>query len=478
MTGYAGHPNMHTPALDRLAAGGTRFERAYCQDGVCLPSRSSIISGQYPRTLGVYDNGKLKNAIYEAEIVPSLTSMPRAFREGGYYTFTAGKRHILPSFDRDWDYSAGHLMPNQWPSEAHDTLNYWIWIQQKGLMDLVQKDFDCEFGKNPTDFTLAISSLPPEGTMEAFTAQQTVDFLKSRKAKEKPFFAWSTFYRPHQPYTPQRKYVDQIDFSSIRLPASLRQDPSQLPPYLCHIRQSHKRAWDCANMKEADYRRYIGYYIALVHEIDEHINNILDVLEKEGLAENTIVVYSADHGDFVGNHGLPEKQANGHNFYEETLRVPLIIRYPGKVQAGVVSQDLVELVDIYPTLLDLCGMAVPKGPQPAGRSLAETLRNRMPVGRSYVVSENWSQAAVITSGFKYGKWLRSVRTPTDDWRGWGNMLIDRSKDPNEVDNVFKDPAYAEKVEEMEGYLAEFVGKTDDSGRREYFDRSKVEYSNV
>jgi len=477
----AGHPNVHTPALDRLASGGVRFDRAYCQDGVCCPSRTSIFTGQYPRTLGMYDNGGLGPRAFEASVVSSLTPMQRHFRNAGYYTFTAGKRHLLPQMDPGWDYSAGNLLGGGgWGTERNDTLNYWTWIEQQGLMDRMMKDWNCEFGrKEHTLLACGVSSLPPEATMEAFTARQTVEFLRSAKAKQQPFFAWSTFYRPHQPYTPQQKYIDQIDFASLRLPDSLRQDPRELPPELCATRlSSHGGCWSCADADETAYRRYIGYYIALVHEIDHHIHTILDVLEKEGLAENTIVVYSSDHGDFVGGHGLPEKQAGGHNFYEETLRVPLIFNYPGKIASGVVRQDLVELVDLYPTLLDLCGMTPPKSHSLAGRSLAETLRSQKPVGRKYVVSENWSQAAVITGDFKYGQWLQSGRGPKSDWRKWGNMLVERASDPSEVRNRIADPLLAAKSREMEGFLMEWVNKIDDSGRREFFEKSKIAYSVV
>jgi len=473
MTGYAGHPNLHTPCLDRLAASGTRFDRAYCQDGVCCPSRTSMFTGQYPRTLGLYDNDLKSNSAFS-----KLTPMQRAFHQAGYYTFTTGKRHLVLPADSDWDYSAG---TQNLPTEMNrDTLHYWNWIKQKGLSDQLKKDWDAEFG-GPNEapmFTCRLSALPPEATAEAFAAWQTIEFLKSDKAKKKPFFAWSTFYRPHQPYTPQKSYADQIDFSALKLPSTLWQNSSELPPGLRDFRNRKSgNPWNLGMANEEDYRRYIGYYIALVHEIDDHIHSILDVLEKEGLADNTIIVYTSDHGDFVGNHGLVEKGAPWHNFYEETLRVPFLIKWPGKIPSGTIRKDLVELVDIYPTLLGLCGIDPPKDFPLAGRNLTETLLRQAPVDRKYAVSENWSQASIITDNFKYGQWL----TPPDpkvDYRSWGNMLVERSSDPNEINNLVKNPAHAEKLKEMEGYLAEWIDKTDDSGRREFFDKQKVPYSKV
>ena len=363
------------------------------------------------------------------------------------------------------------------PTEVNrDTLHYWNWIKQKGLYPQLKADFDAEFGgpKGAAPLACKLSVLPPEATSEAFAAQQTIQFLKSPQSKKQPFLAWSTFYRPHQPYTPQKKYVDQIDFSAIKLPSTLCQKAEELPPGLCRFRKSENRPWNFATADEAAYRTFIGYYIALVHEIDDHIQSILKVLEEEGLAKDTIIVYSSDHGDFVGNHGLVEKMALWHNFYEDTLHVPLIFNWPGHIGQGLVRPDLVELVDIYPTLLSLCGIPAPAGYPLAGRDLSATLLHESSVGRKYAISENWTQACVISNRFKYGKWLNSP-DPKLDYRTWGNMLNDRVSDPNEVTNLINDSAHVATVKEMEASLEEWLDKTDDTGRREFYTRRKIPY---
>jgi len=472
MTSYAGHPNMHTSALDLLASGGMRFDRAYCQDGVCCPSRTSIMTGHYPRTFGVYDN-----RLMQASILSELTPMQRAFHQAGYYTFTTGKRHLLQTVDTDWDYSAG---TQNLPTEMNrDTLHYWNWIKQKGLAEQLKTDFAAEFGgpKGAATFTCRLSVLPPEATAEAFAAQQTVEFLRSAQAKKQPFFAWSTFYRPHQPYTPQKKYADRIDFDSLKLPSTLWQKPEELPPGLCRFRKNKNLPWNLGEADEAAYRRYIGYYIALVHEIDDHIRTILNALEQEGLAKNTIVIYASDHGDFVGNHGLVEKGSAWHNFYEETLRVPLIVNWPGHIPSGAVRTDLVELVDLYPTLLSLCDLGTKHSHPLPGRDLAGTLLHQTSVGRKYAVSENWSQATVIADGLKYGRWL-NCPDPKLDCRTWGNMLVERSGDAHELNNLINNPEYAAPLKQLDAFLAEWADKTDDSGRREFFAKRKLVYSKV
>jgi len=456
--GFTGNPNACTPNLDRLASGGTRFDRAYCNDGICMPSRNSLITGQYPRTFGIYDN-----ANFEASALNRWTPMQRAFKKAGYYTFTTGKRHLLRKVDTDWDYSAGALR-----SEMQDNLNYRNWIKQKGLSAEFAADWQTEQGgpKKAAHFGCKISQLPPQATMEAFAAQQTIQFLKSPQAKQKPFFAWSTFYRPHQPYTPQQTYVDQIDFAKLRLPATLRQNADELPPLVKALRHRMDPPWDLESGDEPSYRRYIGYYHALVREIDDHIGSILETLQQEGLAENTIIVYASDHGDFVGGHGLIEKAAWAQCYYEEVLRVPLIFHWPGKIASGVARNELVELVDLYPTIMDLCELPMPRGYAFPGRSMAPALLRQAAVGKKYVVAENWGQTTVIADDYKYGQWVNPP-IPKYDERSFGDMLMRRSTDPGEIKNLIAETSAAEPLKQMQGYLAEWLANTDDTGRREF-----------
>jgi arylsulfatase A-like enzyme len=478
VTGYAGSANVHTPHLDALAAQGTRFDRAYCQNGVCAPSRNSLMTGQYPRTNGVINNDPRLNA----PILTHLTPLQRIFKKAGYYTFTTGKRHLCPVLDTDWDYTAGDLWHREF-MEKDDTLNYWKWIEQQGQLAQARYDFSAEAGKawgaERESLACRVSVLSAENTMEGFAASQTIEFLKSPRAKTEPFFAWSTFYRPHQPYTPIKSYADAVDYEDLKLPSTIHQDPSELPPVLAAVRKNHNKCWDMADVTEPMFRRYIGYYSALVAQMDDCIGAVLATLEEQGLAENTIVVYSSDHGDFVGGHGLPEKIPWGHNFYEETLRVPLLFRWPNQIKSNVITQDLVELVDIYPTLLSLCGLAPPVDIPPAGRDLNSTLTRQTPVGRKYIVSENLNddngQASVITDDFKYGQWLTAPKSKPA-YANWKNMLVNRSADPGEGKNLCNDPDFAAKQVELQGYLKDWVGRIDDSGRRLMFSRANVPYA--
>jgi arylsulfatase A-like enzyme len=230
------------------------------------------------------------------------------------------------------------------------------------------------------------------------------------------------------------------------------------------------RVWrlDLARADEQYYRDYLSAYYALVDEIDDHVGDVLASLEEWGLADNTIVVYTSDHGDFCGSHGMIEKCAAGHNLYEDTLRVPLIVHWPGQI-APRLREDLVELVDLYPTLLDLCGIPAPEGTWSLqGRSLAaELLGRRAPVERPYVVTENWTQATVVTPRYKLGAWIDPGPGYPRDFRGqFPDLLFDRVDDPLETRNLIGQPQIAEVERTLRGYLRDWLEATPDDGRRQ------------
>ena len=457
--GCEGHPDVKTPNFDRLAAAGMRFTRAYCQDAVCGPSRAALMTGLYPRTLGILENGeKIPGSV-------AYMPLPTLLKQNGYDTACFGKQHLSPSMSVTWDTAFGVLL-NETPT------GYWQWIEQRGLFMVFLNDWLAEFGFALSGVNYAaplgsrLSKLPPDATMEAYVTDKTIEFLKRRQPSDRPFFCWTSFYRPHQPYTPVAKWADQYDPDKIHLPASLRQPPAQLPPFLQNWRNKDGRPWNLAEAarEEQIYRRYIAYYYALVSEIDCDIGQIMETLKLTGLDENTLVIYSSDHGDFVGYHGMVEKCADGHNVYEDTLRVPLIFYWKGKILAGKEAADLVELVDIYPTLLEFCGITPPPTIRLAGRSLVSTLTAGKPLGRSYAISENYSQISVITDRYKLGHWIKPPLAARD-FRSFGDLLFDRQSDPLELTNLAGKSEQAEVERQLRNYLNEWEQATPAEGKR-------------
>lgn len=454
--GCAGHPTVRTPHIDRLASEGVRFSRAYCPNGVCVPSRTAMFSGLYPRTTGV---------LYNADAPPQsdgLLPLHKLLRAGGYRTGAFGKMH-LPAGLREggWDASATTISPKQDPSDE----NYWDWVREKGQFDSHQRDFN---GSHAAPLMSQLSQTKPANRTTAYVADKTIAFLRQARKDRTPFFCWTSFIYPHQPYTPLPRWAALYDVDKIKLPANVSQPIADLPPALRNWRQKTTPPWNCgtAAKDHAIYRRYVAYYYALVSEIDHHIGAVLDELKRLGLDDNTIVIYASDHGDFVAGHGMVEKCAVGHNVYEDTLRVPLIFRWPGKLKAPAVRDDLTSLIDLYPTILDLTGVKRPPAARKLdGLSLAPTLRTGKPLKRQYLVSENWSQVTIIGKRYKLGVWQDPGRRYAQwDFRKHGDMLFDRKTDPLETKNLAGKPALAAEEKHLRAALAQWLKQTDATGR--------------
>ena len=454
--GCAGHPTVRTPHLDGLAAAGVRFSRAYCPDGVCVPSRTAMFTGLYPRTTGV---------LYNADAPPrtdGLLPLHTLMRAGGYRTGAFGKMHLARGIrESGWDRSATTISPKQDPSDE----NYGDWVRQRGQYESHQRDFH---GSHAASLMAQVSQTRPENRTTAYAAGKTVEFLRQCKTSGKPFFCWCSFIYPHQPYTPLARWAKLYDVDKITLPANVSEPAANLPPALRNWRLKTTPPWNCgtAAKDHAIYRRYVAYYYALVSEIDHHIGAVLAELKRLGLDENTIVIYASDHGDFVAGHGMVEKCAVGHNVYDDTLRVPLIVRWPGRVKGPRVRDDLVSLLDLYPTILDLTGVKRPAGAGTLdGLSLASTLRTDTPLDRTYLVSENWSQIAVIGRRYTLGVWQGPGKQYARwDFRKHGDMLFDRTSDPLETKNLIGTPAVADVEKRMRAFLVRWLGETDATGR--------------
>jgi arylsulfatase A-like enzyme len=483
--GFEGHPDVLTPNLDKLAKQSVVFDRAYCSVGISAPSRSSMMTGLYPRTLGLLSNSERTSVMNE---VVSLASL---FQQNNYRTYAFGKRHTSAAVDAGWDVQQSHLC-NETKGNS-----YVEWVEKNGYAKEFAMDWAAEFGKGspcssqsgvaiPTaDLGTRISALPENMTMEAFTTMLTIEMIKKEAKDDKPFFCWATFYRPHQPYTPLKKYFDMYDVkswgegrnngSSIKKPASLYEPKENIPPLMQSIREGNNKVWnvDKAYADEQIWRNYIGAYYALVTEIDNCIGQILSALDEAGITEETIVIYTSDHGDFVGNHGMVEKAAAGQNIYEDILNIPLIIRYPGNRQNGKRSAELVSLVDIYPTLVELLGLKMPELKYPVqGQSLAGQLLKGKPVNREYFISESWSQATVITKNYKLGIMLDPTNYQRKaDFREFGDQFFVRESDPQEISNQIKNENYKGEIEKLRGFYSEFTSRIPDTGKQEVVRKS-------
>jgi arylsulfatase len=478
--GFEGHPDVITPHLDKLAKESVVFDRAYCSVGICAPSRSSMMSGIYPRTLGLLSNSERTTVMNE------VVSLASVFKQNNYNTYAFGKRHTYGAIDEGWDVHRSHLC-TETPGNS-----YTEWVEENGFGEEFAMDWAAEFGRGtdcsswadqkiPTaDLGTRISALPKDMTMEAFTTKLTIEMIREQAGSDKPFFCWATFYRPHQPYNPLKRYMDMYDVSdwgdgringsSIKKPASLYEPIENIPPMMQSIRRGDNKVWnvDKAFADEQIWRNHIGAYYALVTEMDHLIGQILKALDEAGISEETIVIYVSDHGDFVGHHGMVEKVAAGQNVYEDILNIPLIIKIPGNKQKGNRNAELVNLVDIFPTLVDLLGLEMPELKHPLqGLPLAQTLLKGEPVNREFIVSESWSQATVITKDHKLGMMI----DPTDyarrfDFRDFGDQFFARKDDPLETNNQINNPLYAGEIQKLRQMYDRFTSEFPDIGKQE------------
>lgn len=441
--GYLGHPDVKTPNLDKLAADGVFYTRAYCQNGISTPSRTSIYTGRECGKIQQFENSHNPTP-FAFEFHP----LQQEFKLNGYTTGCFGKRHLTNIVEDGFDKTATIIEPSLDPSDE----NYQAWMTGIGEYNNWYRDNSLSSAEK---MNALLSNTPYEHRNGMYAVNKTIDFINSAKTAGQPFFCWTSFLHPHQPYVPIAQFLSLYDPNTIQLPANINENKLNLPTGLQAWRNNVNAPW-CLALAAADvnlYREYISYYYALVSEVDDEIGQLITYLKTNGLYDNTIIVYVSDHGEFVGAHGMIEKCAAGHNVYEETLRVPLIIKptLSTTVTKGE-RKDLVELVDIYPTLLDLSGIAK-RDTSLDGKSLVASINNKTTVGRTYAVSQNASQISIITDRYKYGEWIYN---PANTFQAKNkNMLFDRVTDPHELTNLIDNNSYVSQKALLQSYLAQY-----------------------
>ena len=430
-TGYAGHPDVRTPNLDRVAAGGVNFSDAFCNNPICAPSRVSFITGQYCHTHGLLSNDN--RSITE----PNLDSVASVFRRYGYQTALIGKSHMVPAWDAE-SFEFRRYTDLIDASAMDPTTNHYF----KYLCDLGLEDYYEEGTAKPgQDHTLdgqRAAALPYEHSIERFTGNETLNFLQGRD-RDRPFFVQMSFQRPHGPITPAREHFDRYDPDTLTLPANARdwlENRFEGKPGFMVERLRRGCRYPLA-ADESALRRVLASYYALISCIDDEIGRVLDQLEQTGDLDNTIVFYTADHGDFAGEHGLFHKN---FGIYDSIHRIPFLLNWPGGPE-GVGCEEIVESVDWYPTVCALCGVPVPDGREGS---------NLLPVVGGEAA---WKEAAFCEWG--HCSAVRTAHHRLVFYRDSGEgELYDHRDDPGEAANRWSDPDYQSvKVELLQRLLS-------------------------
>lgn len=457
------NPKIRTPSLDRLAAQGTSFTRAYCPNPTCTPSRASIITGMYPSQHGAWTLGtKLP------EDTPTLGGI---LRGRGYGASLIGKAHFQPlqttdefpsieSFEylKDLDfwkrfdevfYGFDHVeLARNHTNEFLVGQHYAAWMEEKGLSNW--RDYFAEPVGRMKETVTGRWEIPEAYHYDAWIAERTNAALGRYAASDQPFFLWASFLDPHYPQMVPAPWDTMYDPEDIEIPPFDIAEHDRNPPYFRQVfeenpdftayRESgfgihglHRHVYDVADLK-----RQTAVYYGMVSLMDKYVGRILDRLEALGLADDTIVVYTTDHGDLFGQHGFRHKCVF---HYEDLLRIPFIVRYPGRVPANADSAALQSLVDLAPTFLSYLGADIPRAMTGVDQRLV--WNGEQGAARRHVIVENRHEPTTM-----------NLRTYVDDrykltvhcGRAYGEMY-DLQEDPGETRNLWGDAAYKDlKIE--------------------------------
>jgi arylsulfatase A-like enzyme len=438
--GCYGDPLAKTPNIDGLAARGVMFERAYCTFPLCGPSRNSMLTGLYPNSSGI-----LQNAQIFRQTIPSHVSLPQAFRQAGYFAARVGKLYH-------------YNVPKSVGTNGHDDPGSWeMELNPAGVDRLEEEPYITTLIPGQFGGTLSWYASPKgdddhtDGMMAA-DAQWILERCAARR--DRPFFLAVGFFRPHTPYVaPRVPYFDFYPEDEMPTPAGIEQNPSDVPAAALG---SYKKEQD--KLTDELRRQCIQAYYASISFMDAQVGRVVDSLDQLGLADDTVIVFTSDHGYHMGEHGLWQKMS----LFEESARVPMMIVAPGITKPGGVAASPVSQVDLYPTLAQLCGIDTPDNLQ--GESLVPILSNPDEAGRSWAltqVTRGGGQArATVTrdrgsDGRKFfGYSLRTARWRYTEWDegNQGRQLYDHDNDPRELVNLADDPEHAGTVRELSEQL--------------------------
>ncbi len=427
--GTHGNSLCQTHNMDRLAAEGIDFTRAYTPCSLCSPARASMLTGKYAFRHGMGTNCDMYHSL-SSEISDPSEFLDRGFRDAGYRTFWFGKWHVAtetgPS-DYGWE---GSSLPGYGNIRASEEFN--DYLAARGLSNTPVP----EVWLNPDRQTLVAGRWggPQESTPSHFLADSAIDAMEKAESSNEPFFVNCQFWGPHGPFMPSDEFYGQHNPADIPPWPHWNQDLSKAPRRLARERddfyRARPRSWDEQSV-------LVARYYDMCSMIDFEIGRMLDRLEDGGLRDNTIVVLSADHGDMNGSRGgLQDKGF----LYEDVMKIPLIFSVPGIPEFGV-REALASNMDIMPSLMDLCDIPIPEGLD--GRTLVPILRDEDGaetredfLGEFHGLRFLYSQRSLVTGdGWKY------IFTPGDD-----DELYNLESDPWEQENLLLSDSSSELVE--------------------------------
>ncbi|WP_197231942.1 sulfatase [Novipirellula artificiosorum] len=416
-----GHPQCKTPMLDRLVSDGVRFENMHCQYPVCGASRASLMTGLYP-----YTNGMLGNSGDLRENMPDVVTLSQLFRQNGYRVGRVSKIYHMGIPPEIIAGTAEHDDPQSWDEVVN------IKAPEHHAMGKKHNWSPNETGSQSFTSVEAVG-----GDLEhadGMAAEAAIEFLK--RNQETPFFLACGFVRPHVPLVAPATYFERYDRESMVAPVVPEGDLDDVPEIIRHYKSNNSYG-----ITPAAHKGLLEAYYASVSYMDAQVGRVLDAIQELGLKENTIVVFTSDHGYLLGHHDKYQKQ----HLFEEATRVPFIFSVPWiKNRHGQATQHLTELVDLYPTVAELAGLTPPAGLQ--GESLVPLLRDP--------ASQDWGKDLAFTISRSGGESIRTHQWRYTQW-GYGQSgqeLYDLTNDPGEFNNLANNPDHAAQCERLKKQL--------------------------
>jgi choline-sulfatase len=413
--GCYGDELIKTPNLDALSKTGMTFNSAYCQNPVCVPSRVSLLTGKMPTDAKVFgNNNKLHEDTY---------TMGDVFSEAGYNAEWIGKEH--------WNTPGNQL--------GFGTLNKQV-SKAREERCKAERLFRKEVGRFPQD--AAVSDYDKKNSKDYLTAEYAVDFLKSQKSKESPFFLAVSMVRPHFPFDVQQKYYNMYK-GKIKNP----EVTEEMLANLCVTSQKERENYDFESLTEEQIQKAREIYYGMISYVDELYGMVLNELDKQGLRENTIILYTSDHGELMGEKGLWYK----NSFYEGSVRVPFIWSYPKTLPKNKSIDAHVMNMDIFPTLCEMCDIPVPENL--SGSSLLNLMQGKEDSKERIAISENYrgdADSFMVRKGdWKYC-WYENSK----------EQLFNLTKDSKELNNLIDNSEYADIVKELNTIaMSHYIKKT-------------------
>jgi arylsulfatase A-like enzyme len=416
--GVAGNPDVRTPHLDRLAADGVHFRNAYTPFPVCTPSRYSLLSGLHVRQHGGWTN--------HCTLAPGIETFPRVLREAGYRTAAVGKMHFTPTY-LDVGYDHLELAEQNGPGRYDD--DYHRELAAAGLApvtDLVDQEpeFRAQAPQSYWDsYGSGRSNLPYEWHSTTWIGERARRVLAGWSDAGSQLLHVS-FVKPHHPFDPPAGWDDAYD------PVALTPLPGWTETIPAADQRHRREYFDYEPLDLPRLRQVMAHYYATITQLDHEVGRMLDLLRERGLYDDTLIVFTADHGEYLGFHHLLLKDGP---MYDPVVQVPLLVKFPGRQRAGETSDALVSLIDVAPTVLSACGPA-PGTPLP-GSDLTDPA-----AGHDCVFAEDrrHGTAGMARTG-RYKLMWSDVA---------GEALFDLAADPYELTNVADDPAHGDALRRM------------------------------